>query len=189
MAGSRFVDTTNTSQWIRCYNENTNLSSPSLDGNLPAPLRSYGTAVVYTVCHWPCGLQMDYSYALTLFKSRSITSNLVLVHEFHLEAQTIVQAMLLLTKNTEQNLISRRQEETKEETQEEIDQASMGRARCCAEGEGEREEFLVLPWEKPCIREIYIRVLALKPNSLILFIKWNSLPAALSGFLLQHARW
>lgn len=56
---------------------------------------------------WSGAIQMDYSDVVTLFKSRRITSNIVLVCEFHLETQTIVQALLLFTKNTEWNQVSR----------------------------------------------------------------------------------
>lgn len=56
---------------------------------------------------WCVTIQKDHSYGVILFKSRSISSNLVFACEFGLETQTIVQAMLLLIKKAEWNQVSR----------------------------------------------------------------------------------
>lgn len=56
---------------------------------------------------WCVTIRKNHSYGDTLFKSRSVTSDLVLACEFGLEAQTIVQDVLLLIKKTEWNQVSR----------------------------------------------------------------------------------
>lgn len=89
------------------------------------------------------------------------------------EPQSIISAGI-------QTTAGREEEETKEK--------NTGRDISNFHGKRERrrEEFLVLNWEEPHIHEVYMRILVLNPAPLILFIKWNSLPAAQPGFLLQQ---